>query len=63
LFLLSLGVVENCPYHLLAERKVGGNIQELPGGVWALASELMDELLADGSRKERPNDIGVSEIR
>jgi hypothetical protein len=34
LLLLSLSVIEDCPYHLLAGSKVGGYIQELPGGAW-----------------------------
>jgi hypothetical protein len=62
LLLLSLGVMENCPYRLLTRSKVGGNIQELPGGVWAVAPQLVDELLAGGSCEERPNDIGVSHV-
>jgi hypothetical protein len=62
LLLLSLGVVEDCPYRLLAESKVGGNIQEHPSGAWALAPQLMDELFAGGSCEERPDDIGVSHV-
>jgi hypothetical protein len=54
--------MENCPYRFLAGSKVGGNVQELPGGTWALAPQLMDEFLAGGSHKECPNDIGVSYI-
>jgi hypothetical protein len=50
LLLLSFGVVENCPYRFLALSKVGGNVQELPSGTWALVSQLVDELLAGGSR-------------
>jgi hypothetical protein len=63
LLLLSFGVMENCPYHFLAGSKVGGNVQELPSGTWALASQLVDELLACGSREEHPNDVGVSYVR
>jgi hypothetical protein len=37
LLFLSLDVLENCPYRFLAGSKVGGNVQELPGGAWALA--------------------------
>jgi hypothetical protein len=37
LLLLSLDVMENCTYRFLAESKVGGNVQELPSGAWALA--------------------------
>jgi hypothetical protein len=36
--LLALGVVEDSPYHLLAGGKVGGIVQEFPGGAWALMS-------------------------
>jgi hypothetical protein len=62
LLLLSLGVVEDCPYHLLVRSKVGGNIQELPSGAWALVPQLLDELFAGGSCEERLDDIGVSHV-
>jgi hypothetical protein len=62
LLLLSLGVVEDCPYHLLTRSKVGGNIQELPGGAWALTPQLVDKLFASGSYEECPDDIDVSHV-
>jgi hypothetical protein len=62
LLLLFLGVMEDCPYRLLVGSKVGGNIQELPGGVWALAPQLMDKLFTGGSHEECPDDIGVSHV-
>jgi hypothetical protein len=36
--LLALGVMEDGSHYVLARGKVGGNVQELLGGVWALAS-------------------------
>jgi hypothetical protein len=60
--LLFLGVMEDCPYHLLVGSKVGGIVQELPGGAWALAPQLIDELFAGGSREECSDDIGVSHV-
>jgi hypothetical protein len=62
LLLLSLGVMENCPHLFLVESKVGGNAQELSSGAWALASLLLDEILAGGSREECLNDVGVSYV-
>jgi hypothetical protein len=60
--LLAHGVVKDGPYCLLIEHKVGGNVQQFPGGAWALASQLMDQLLAGGSCEERSDDIGVSNV-
>jgi hypothetical protein len=60
--LLSLAVMEDCPYHLLVGSKVGVIVQELPSGAWALAPQLMDELFVGGSHEECPDDIGVSHI-
>jgi hypothetical protein len=54
--------MEDCPYRLLVESKVGGNIQELPGGVWALAPQLVDKLFTGGSHEECPNDIDISHV-
>jgi hypothetical protein len=47
---------------LLTGGKVGGNVQEFPSGAWALASYLMDQLLAGGSHEEHSDDISASNI-
>jgi hypothetical protein len=60
--LLAFGVVEDGPYCLLIGGKVGGNVQEFPSGVWALASQLMDQILAGGSGEERSEDISISNV-
>jgi hypothetical protein len=50
------------PYRLLAEGKVGDDVQELLGSAWTLVPQLMDELFAGGSREECPDNIGVSHV-
>jgi hypothetical protein len=40
---LALGVVKNHSDHLLARRVAGGDVEELLGGLWALASQLVDQ--------------------
>jgi hypothetical protein len=62
LLLLSLGVVENWPYRFLAGSKVGGSVEELPGGAWAVMPQLVDVLLAGGSREEFSNNVNVSHV-
>jgi hypothetical protein len=54
--------MEYGPYRLLTEGKVGGNVQDFPGDAWALASQLMDQLLAGGSCEERSDDINISNV-
>ena len=38
LLCLALRAVENCPYRLLARGMAGDDVEELLGGLWALAS-------------------------
>ena len=40
-----------------------GDVQELLGGSWALASQLVKQGLAGGPRQEGPYNIGVGDVR
>ena len=59
---LALGAVENRSDHLLARGMAGGDVEELLGGSWALASQLMNWGLAGGPGQEGSYNIGVGDI-
>ena len=40
---LALGAVKNCPDRLLALGVADGDVEELLGGLWALASQLVNQ--------------------
>ena len=41
----------------------GGDVQELLGGLWALASQLMNQRLASRPRQEGSYHVGVDDVR
>ena len=62
LFRRSLVALEDGPDRLLTRGVVGGDVQELLGGSWALATQLVNQGLVCSPRQERPDDVGTGDV-
>ena len=55
----AVSSVEKRAHGVLAGGVVGGDVEQLFGGLWAFPLELMHQSLASGPRDERTDDLGV----
>ena len=59
---LALRAVENHLDRLLTRGMVGGNVNELLGGSWALTSQLMNQGLVGGQGQESFYDVNIGDV-
>ena len=60
---LAFEAVENRPDRVLARGVAGSNVEELLGGSWALASQLVNQGLTGGPGQEGSYNVGVDDVR
>ena len=62
-FCLVFGAVENCPDRLFTGGMAGGDVEELLGGSWALASQLVNQGLIGGPGQKSSYNVGIGDVR
>lgn len=59
----GLPLAEYCSYCIICVSKLGRDVEEVSGGLWSSAVELVNERLVHGAVSEGTHNFGISGIR